>query len=356
MTLVLTHFPSPYQVELFNEVERQQPGSLKVLYLFESAEGRSWTGTVLAHTHAYLDDEQAMQAGAREAERADVVVFNYYNDARAAELIRIRSGTGRPWCFWGERPGYRFPLLARVARMGRLAPLYDGVQPIWGIGQWAVEAYRHEFGSSRPYVNLPYYSNLERFQGTRPVFSAEHFTFLFSGALTHRKGVELLARAFLRLAAESPGVRLRIMGEGEGGAALKRLVGAHPRVEWVGFKDWRELPQVYASAHVLCVPSRHDGWGLVVPEGLASGLPTIATSRTGAALDLITTGANGWLIDAGDEQALYDAMRSAASLTEPEWRVMSERARASVAHHTLANGARRFLNAVDAALGCEVKR
>ena len=77
MTVVLTHFPSPYQVELFNEVERQQPGSLNVLYLFRSAEGRSWTGTVLAHTHAYLDDDQEMQAGAADVARADFVVFNY---------------------------------------------------------------------------------------------------------------------------------------------------------------------------------------------------------------------------------------------------------------------------------------
>ena len=59
-----------------------------------------------------------------------------------------------------------------------------------------------------------------------------------------------------------------------------------------------------AKVAVLCVPSRYDGWGLVVPEGLASGLPTIATGRTGAALDLITTGANGWVVEAN--QALAD--------------------------------------------------
>ena len=114
--------------------------------------------------------------------------------------------------------------------------------------------------------------------------------------MTHRKGVDLLARAFKRLAAESPRVRLTIMGEGDLMPRVRHLLAGTDRVEWLGFKDWDELPDVYSSAHALCVPSRHDGWALVVPEGLASALPTIATDRTGAALDLVRTGHNGWLI------------------------------------------------------------
>ena len=76
------------------------------------------------------------------------------------------------------------------------------------------------------------------------------------------------------------------------------------RVEFTGFKDWDELPELYASADVLCVPSRYDGWGLVVPEGLASGLPVIATDRMGAALEVYSNGVNGWLIPASDESAI----------------------------------------------------
>jgi glycosyltransferase involved in cell wall biosynthesis len=119
----------------------------------------------------------------------------------------------------------------------------------------------------------------------------------------------------------------------------------------VGFVDWQALAPVYASAHILCVPSRHDGWGLVVPEGLAAGLPTISTDRTGAALDLIKPRHNGWLVRAGDADELSRAMIQAATLNEDEWSAMSRRARASVADHSLANGASRLLAGVDRALG-----
>ena len=350
MTVVITHFPSPYQVELFNEIERQNPGWLKVHYLFRRDSTRSWKGVAATHEHAYLDGSTATESVTKDVEQAEFVVFNYFNDNRVSPLIRARERVGKPWCFWGERPGYRYAWLARLNRLGRLGALRSGRQPIWGIGNWAVDAYRKEFGVSRSYLNLPYYSNLDRFQQSQPAYANDHFTFLFSGALTHRKGIDLLAHAFLRLAAESPRVRLTIMGEGDLAPRVRRLLAGSDRVEWVGFKDWDALPAVYRSAHALCVPSRHDGWALVVPEGLASGLPTIATDRTGAALDLIRAGENGWLIPAGDDEALLRAMREAAALSSTEWCAMSDRARASVSDHSLGTGARRFQAGVQAAL------
>ena len=157
-----------------------------------------------------------------------------------------------------------------------------------------------------------------------------------------RKGVDVIARSFVRLALDVSNVRLRIVGEGELRESLVRtLRPVSERVEFVGFKDWGELPAEYAAADVLCVPSRYDGWGLVVPEGLAAGLPVIGTDRMGAALEFVKTGRNGWLIRAGDEEALLEAMREAASVPLSE---MSCRARESVSEHTLRNGAIRFVD------------
>ena len=348
--IVVTHFPSPYQVELFNEVERQRPGVLRVFYLNQRVAARKWSGVPVTHDHAYLDAGNAILETARAAvTRATFVIFNYYIDGVSAGLIKARAATEGPWCFWGERPGYRFPWLARLARLSRLGPLRSGRAPIWGIGRWAVNAYRAEFGDARAYMNLPYYSNLDRFRAAQPKYSSD-ITFLFSGSLIHRKGVDLLARAFRDTAAANPRVRLKIMGDGPLQPRLMQTLGASDRVEWVGFTDWNALVPVYESAHVLCVPSRHDGWGLVVPEGLAAGLPTIATDHTGAALDLIKPRHNGWLVRAGDLDGLSRAMKQAARLDGDEWSSMSHRARASIVDHSLPIGAARLLGGVDHAL------
>lgn len=328
---VLTDCPSPYQVELFNEIEANGQCALEVGYLRDRDPNRRWQASEIRH--AAIGLENGGMARAREsARRADLVVFNYYRHANAETLIDERSAQGGPWCFWGERPGFHQRVWAgRLLRKWKLSKLHGSAAPIWGIGKFAVDEYRREFGSQRAYFNLPYFSDLQRFKTPEREEKSER-VFLFSGSLIARKGLDLLLAAFARLAREVPNVRLRIVGDGE-----FRVV--NERVDFVGFRDWQELPREYAAADVLCVPSRYDGWGLVVPEGLASGLPVIATDRMGAALEFVETGRNGWLIPAGDEEALLSAMREAALVPLRE---LGQRAQESVSGHALENGAARF--------------
>jgi glycosyltransferase involved in cell wall biosynthesis len=333
---VLTDCPSPYQVELFNEIEAKGQCELAVGYLRSRDPGRRWRASEIRH--AAVELENGGFSRAREsARRADLVVFNYYRHANAERLIEERDG---PWCFWGERPGFHQHAWAgRLLRKWKLSKLHATPAPIWGIGRFAVDEYRREFGSQRAYFNLPYFSDLERFK-TRAREEKRERVFLFSGSLIARKGVDLLIAAFGRLAREVPNVRLRLVGDGE-------LRVESERVEFVGFRDWDELPQEYATADVLCVPSRYDGWGLVVPEGLASGLPVIATDRMGAALEFVQTGRNGWLIPANDQEGLLNAMREAAMMPLNE---LSCYAQESVSGHTLENGAARFVECAQAAV------
>jgi glycosyltransferase involved in cell wall biosynthesis len=342
---VLTDCPSPYQVELFNEIESQGECALEVAYLRSRDPNRQWKSTEIRH--ATIEIERARDS----VRTADVVVFNYYRHANAERLIGERAGLRTPWCFWGERPGFHQPAWAgRLLRKWKLSKLHASPVPIWGIGKFAVDEYRREFGARRPYFNLPYFSDLKRFGNSGRREQTER-TFLFSGSLIHRKGVDLLASAFVQLAQEFSRVRLRLIGNGELRESVEQtLRPVRERVEFVGFRDWEELPEAYASADVLCVPSRYDGWGLVVPEGLAAGLPVIATDRMGAALEFVESGRNGWLIPADDQSALINAMREAAQLSSTELEQLGRYARESVSAHTLPNGAARFVHCAREAL------
>jgi glycosyltransferase involved in cell wall biosynthesis len=343
---VLTDCPSPYQVELFNEIEAQGECSLEVAYLRSRDPDRQWKSSHIQHGAIELNGSGEGMSRARETARgADLVVFNYYRHANAARLIEERTASGGPWCFWGERPGFRQTGFAgRLLRRWKLAKLHASMAPIWGIGKFAVDGYREEFGAERPYFNLPYFSDLERFNVAAREEKSER-TFLFSGSLIGRKGVDLLAAAFARLAQEVPHAKLKIVGEGELREAVTQVLrSGSEQVEFVGFRDWDQLPGEYASADVLCVPSRYDGWGLVVPEGLASGLPVIASDRMGAALEFVESGRNGWLVRAGDVEALLEAMREAALMPASRLGEFGRRARESVREHTLQSGAKRFFD------------
>ena len=346
--VVLTQLNSPYQVEFFNRVAMSGDCHLEVIYLTHQDRSRQWVSPEICHSHIILSEHPHLQANAVESLlSADLAVFNYYTDIFALRAIRQRAKSGRPWVFWGERPGY-FHLgpPAGLFRRFALAPLHRSHAPIWGIGRFGVDGYRQEFGENRPYCNLSYYSNLSRFQVRRQKGRGAR-TILYSGSMIPRKGVDLLARAFVAVAAENPDVRLLLVGDGELVPEVKTIVARYAdRVEWAGFQAWNTLPDFYARADIFCLPSRYDGWALALVEALAAGLPSIATDQTGAALEFVSeANGNGWLIPADDPAALVQALRKAIALPADALEAMGEKARQSVMAHSLADGAELFVSA-----------
>lgn len=355
---ILTHIPSPYQVELFNALSWSDSISLTVGYLYSrsnSTIAKHWEQSNIKHDYLILDDrEEEYDAVAQKISDSDLVVFNYYQHPRIEQLIDLCIKEQQKWCFWGERPGCKHDgLLGYLYRRWKLSKLHQTSVPIWGVGNWAIAQYQQEFGVRRQYFNLPYFSDLDRFDPSVKQKSTEpeSFVFLYSGALIHRKGVDLLAKAFSKLAKEFPQVKLNILGTGDLKEDLQQQLSPYQQqVEFLGFQPWDKLPSYYQQADVLCVPSRYDGWALVVPEGLASGLPVISTDRTGAAIDLIKDHQNGWLIPAEDELALYNAMKEAVMFSPQKLDSYSRAALDSVREHSLQNGVEKFRRAISLTL------
>lgn len=354
---VLTHFPSPYQVELFNGITQDANIHLEIFYIYKTDRTRQWSGTPIGHHHQFLDDNPAAYTRLRsQLPDFDLVIFHYYRNRFVLDLIEERSKSARPWCFWGERVGYhRVPLLGPVYRKWKLQALHENRVPIWGIGAWAVDTYREEFGNDRLYVNFPYFCELNRFK--RPKGQSVEMSgvrsILFAGSLSKRKGIDLLAQAFRRVAKEFPDAELRILGAGDLLEHVQKMMSdVLPKVSFAGFVNWNDLPPFFHRANLLCMPSRYDGWGLTLVQGLAAGLPVISTDHTGAALEMIRPGANGWLVRAGDKQSLYNAMREAMVTTGDKLTEYSKNAVATIEDFDIASGVTRFRAAVNKTLEC----
>jgi glycosyltransferase involved in cell wall biosynthesis len=78
---------------------------------------------------------------------------------------------------------------------------------------------------------------------------------------------------------------------------------------------------------MFVLPSRHDGWGVVVNQALGAGLPVIVSDAVGAGLDLVEEGVNGLHFAAADLAGLLNCMESIASSPEKarQWGKASRR-------------------------------
>ncbi|WNS41906.1 glycosyltransferase family 4 protein [Paenibacillus sp. MMS20-IR301] len=127
---------------------------------------------------------------------------------------------------------------------------------------------------------------------------APDFTVLFVGRVIPRKGVPVLIRAMHRLNRQMP-ARLLIAGGGKPPyirrlKLLARRLGV--RVSFLGSIPHEDIHSLYQSADCFICPSqRHESFGLVNVEAMATGLPVIASSN-GGIREIITSGQNGYLV------------------------------------------------------------
>ncbi|MBL7114470.1 MAG: glycosyltransferase family 4 protein [Kiritimatiellae bacterium] len=112
---------------------------------------------------------------------------------------------------------------------------------------------------------------------------------LVVGRLVRLKGVQELLYAASELQREGTRFTILIVGEGDEQDVLMELVRSTSLqdVHFHPFVQPQDLPALYASADVLVFPSLCDGWGLVVGEAIASGLPVLSSVFAGASADLV---------------------------------------------------------------------
>ena len=133
---------------------------------------------------------------------------------------------------------------------------------------------------------------------------------LFVGRFIALKRPMDLMLAARELAHDGLDVEVLYVGAGPLSEALR---GAADRLEntvvLTGFRNQTELPELYAVADILVVPSESETWGLVVNEAMACGLPVVVSSGVGCSVDLILDPAVGTEYPVGDVAAMKAAIR-----------------------------------------------
>jgi glycosyltransferase involved in cell wall biosynthesis len=345
------NIPSPYMVDRFNRIAARGNVDLVVWFTQRTELDRSWAvdEAEWQFRHAYVGTD-ALRAAARgvrmlRRERPDVLFCLYEKPEYVAVALGARV-SGIPVVMRALKilEAWRPKRTSREVAKSLLFPRVSGFQV---PGPDAAD-YVHGYGVPRSRIAVfPEPVDVDRFRGAteqrweREQTSASACEFLYVGRLLCSKGIDYLLDAYATVAENLPRVSLVVAGDGDDAPRYRARAAALPGVRFVGYAEGAELVERYASADVLVFPTLADGYGHVVEEAMAAGLPVISTTAAGDVSERVVEGKTGLLVPPADSKRLAEAMLTLAR--EPAVRVeMGRRGLRRIESRTLDWWAERF--------------
>jgi len=260
-----------------------------------------------------------MRTMTRECRRPGVTAVHAYEDCSLWQFVEAKR-LGKA-CIYDMPIGY-YPAWERTE--AELAKKYAGWLPVTKLSQTARREQKcremgladlllapssfvantiRDFHPNKRIAIAPYGVDLIDWPSGAAREPRDFITFLFAGQCSLRKGTPLLLEAWA--AAGLKGARLQLVGPWRLAEAEKKQLS--PDCLWIGPVSSRQLRSLYHKADVFVFPTNFEGRALVVGEALASGLPVLTTSASGA--DDMVDESCGRIVAADDLDALVESLR-----------------------------------------------
>lgn len=262
--------------------------------------------------------EQFRPVSDRDVPDADAVVATWWLTAEWVAALSPRKGA-KIQLVQGHEAELPGQPKERVAATWKL-PLRRIV-----CSRWLQEVAKSHYGDSTTRlvpngVDLSHFCSGSRGKGSEPTIG-----FVYSRSWV--KGCDIAVRAFEIAASRVPGLRLNVFGN----MPIAPNLPLPRRAEFTLLPPEERIPHLYASCDAWLWPSRREGFGLPILEAMACRTPIIATPA-GAAPEMLENG-GGVLLPTFEPGVMADAIERIVTMSDPEWRLLSNDARSVAARH-----------------------
>lgn len=349
--LIITLIPSPHLYEIHNTFANHADVSLEMFYEIKKSPRRDWGEYIPDCKYTILKSKQLLGVSSLidfdlnahlEKTEADIVIIgsspwspNTYIIKRWAQRHSI------PYVVFSEPPNQTRSSINRIVKKRIGKKLLKEAVGFVGVTKKTCEIIRKLYNFDKPHFVLPYYSDLNLFSSLPHRSSQNKVTrFLFLGEITFRKRLDLIIEALKKI--QNP-FELDVVGDGDLREELEMkskniLYGS---ITFHGKVAYTEVHNILANTDFLILPSEHDGFGMVVMEALAAGVPVIASEGVMAAVEFVENGKNGWLFNQGNIDELRNAIDLAIN-SKGDWSQMSINARESLKNYDATKISKEF--------------
>lgn len=320
--LYLNNIPSPYRVDFFNELGKYC--ELTVLFERQSAADRDkrWKSEKFCNFNGIFlkgknigTDASFCPEVIRYLKRGvyDAIILGGYSSPTymlAMEYMKFHK-----ICFFMNADGGF--IKADPWYMRLIKRHYIGRAKGWLSSGGETDKYLMHYGADYNYIyQYPFssifekqicYTNEEEKKLLKNQLGLKEKKIAMAvGQFIPRKGFDYLIRAAGKIPKEY-GIIL-IGGNVEPDFIKLREANSATNVHFLDFMNKEQLSLYYKAADIFVFPTREDIWGLVLNEAMAYGLPSVASVKANASIELIDEDINGYLIDPENEELMAEKM------------------------------------------------
>jgi glycosyltransferase involved in cell wall biosynthesis len=209
--------------------------------------------------------------------------------------------------YWYEYIGWKGYLGYIIEKLAVLMPV-----KIISISEHTTHKLKNELNSKKPTYTVPNGIEFDLITKIKP--AKEKTDVIFVGRLISHKNIDILIKSIKLIKEKNPEIKSLIIGDGPEKKKLEELtqkLNLEKNIKFLGFlENHDDVYAIMKSSKVFVLPSTREGFGIVVIEANACGIPVIAIDhKDNAARDLIEEGKNGFVCQLNEEEIAKRIMR-----------------------------------------------
>ena len=213
---------------------------------------------------------------------------------------------------WGKNYWYEY--IGRKGYLGYIIEKLAVLMPdkIISVSKHTTHKLKSELNSKKSIYTVPNGIEFDLITKIKP--AKEKSDVIFVGRLISSKNVDILIKSIKLIRGKNPEIKSLIIGDGpekKNLEALTQKLNLEKHIKFLGFlENHNDVCALMKSSKVFILPSTREGFGMVVIEANACGIPVITINhKDNAARDLIEEGKNGFVCQFNEEEIAKRIMR-----------------------------------------------
>lgn len=303
---IVTNIPSPYRVTFFNELHKIIGNNLLVMYCAGNEPNRKWIVSNLYHNHVFLKKNilnflskyiylNIDIINQLKKFSPDIIITGGFYPTMLLAIIYARTKklvhfiNSDSWSLTESDLRFYHKFLRKI-----LYKSTDGFLPVSLKGKKNFEL-NYKIPEEKITI-VPYVIDNNNY--IKHIRNEKKYHLVFSGQFIERKMPFFFIEVCKELNSRIKDLSVLLLGDGPlFKPSIELLEKNKIKYYSAGFVQPMDIPNIMSYAKLLLFPTKQDGWGVVVNEAFALGLPVITCDNAGVSHDLVINGDNGYVLN-----------------------------------------------------------